>query len=129
MIEKGIRGEMTEIVTEELTADHVGSGLLPVFATPALIALAEQTAWQSISDELDEGQGTVGSHLDIAHLAPTPIGCEVRCETELIEVEGRRLVFTVAVYDDRGKVAEGTHERFIIDNNRFMEKAAAGRTQ
>ena len=123
MIKTGIRGEQTETVREEITAARMGSGELPVLATPAVIALAEKTAWRSVADELEDGQGTVGSRLDIAHIAPTPIGRDVRCETELTEIDGRRLVFAVTVFDDRGKVAEGTHERFIIDNKKFMEKA------
>ena len=123
MLKTGIRGEQSETVREEITAAYMGSGELPVLATPAVIALAEKTAWQSVAGELEDGQGTVGSRLDIAHIAPTPIGRDVRCETELTEIDGRRLVFRVTVFDDHGKVAEGTHERFIIDNKKFIEKA------
>ncbi len=123
MLKTGIRGEQTETVREEITAAHMGSGELPVLATPAVIALAEKTAWKSVANELEDGQGTVGSRLDIAHIAPTPVGREVTAQTELTEIDGRRLVFSVTVFDDHGKVAEGTHERFIIDNKKFMEKA------
>ena len=123
MLETGIRGEQTETVREEITAARIGSGELPVLATPAIIALAEKTAWTSVADELEDSQGTVGSRVDIAHIAPTPVGQDIRCETELTEIDGRRLVFTVTVFDERGKVAEGTHERFIIENTKFMEKA------
>ncbi len=126
-ITKGIQGQKELLVTEEVTAARVGSGLLEVLATPAMIALAEGTAMESVQPLLEEGQGTVGTRIDIAHLAATPVGMTVRCETELIEVDRRRLVFSVRVYDDRELVGEGTHERFIIDNARFLQKAQAKR--
>ena len=124
-MEIGIKGHAEQIVDETVTADTVGSGLLPVFATPAMIALIEKTAWESIADQLEEGQGTVGTKLDIAHLSATPVGMKVRCDSELVEVDGRRLVFSVKVYDEAGKIGEGTHERFIIYNDRFKEKTYA----
>ena len=123
MIEAGIKGFLEREVTQELTAQALGSGLLPVFATPALIALAEETATKSVAAALEQGQGTVGTRVEIAHLAATPVGMKVRCESELTEVDRRRLVFSVAVYDEAEKIAEGIHERFIIDNAKFMEKA------
>ena len=126
MLETGIIGKDEMIVTEENTASAVGSGGLDVFATPSLIALAEKTAFQSVMPYLEEGQGTVGTHIDIKHIAATPVGMKVFCETELIEIDEvkhRRLVFSVNVYDEVEKIAEGTHERFIIDNDRFLEKA------
>ncbi|MBP3708885.1 MAG: thioesterase family protein [Treponema sp.] len=122
MIETGIKGKQEITVTPDVTADKAGSGLLPVFSTPAMIALIEKTAWMSIADKVAEGQGSVGTKLDVAHLAATPIGLRVWCETELREVDGRRLVFEAAVYDEKGKIGEGTHERFIIDNEKFMTK-------
>ncbi len=126
-ITKGIRGQKELLVTEEVTAARMGSGLLEVLATPAMIALAEGTAMESVQPLLEEGQGTVGTRLDIAHIAATPVGMTVRCETELVEVDRRRLVFSVKVYDDRELVGEGTHERFIIDNARFLQKAQGKR--
>ena len=114
------------IVTEENTAKAVGSGGLEVFATPALIALAEKTAYESVVPYLEEGQGTVGTNIDIKHIAATPVGMRVVCETELIEFDAsnpRRLLFSVNVYDEVEKIAEGTHERFIINNDKFMGKA------
>ena len=122
-ITKGIRGQKELLVTEEVTAARMGSGLLEVLATPAMIALAEGTAMESVQPLLEEGQGTVGTRLDIAHIAATPVGMTVRCETELVEVDRRRLVFSVKVSDDKELVGEGTHERFIIDNARFLQKA------
>ena len=122
MIEIGLRGKKTATVTEEYTAEHLLSGLLPVFATPALIALMEYTCSDSVQAELEDGFGTVGSLINCKHLSPSPIGSTVTCESELIEVDGRRLVFSVLAYDDFGEIGSGTHERVIIDNERFMRK-------
>ncbi len=123
MPEIGIKGYQEYVVTEEMSARSLGSGELGVYGTPALIALAEETAWKSVAPRLEEGQGTVGTKLDIAHIAATPVGMKVRCETELTETDRRRLVFSVKVYDEAGLIAEGTHERFIVDNDRFQSKA------
>lgn len=123
MLTKGIKGTKTITVTEENTAKAYGSGELEVFATPAMIALIEQTAWQSVAGELADGEGTVGTKVDVSHSAATPLGMDVRCETELVEVDRRRLVFHAEVFDDAGKVGEGTHERFIIRNEPFLKKA------
>lgn len=123
MLEAGIKGHGEEKVTEELTAARIGSGLLSVYATPALAALIEKTAWESVSAYLEEGQGTVGTKLDISHLSATPVGMTVSCDTVLKEVDRRRLVFSTEVFDEAGKIAEGTHERFIVENKKFEEKA------
>ena len=127
MLSVGIKGNLERTVTEELTAEVLGSGLLPVFATPAAVALAEETAWRSVAGELEEGQGTVGTLMELAHIAATPLGMKVRCETELVEVDRRKLVFTVKIYDEKEKVADGRHERFIIDNAKFLSKAESKR--
>ena len=121
----GIKGQSELIVTEELTAMRIGSGLLPVYATPMMIALIENTAANSVAPFLEEGQGTVGTKVDVAHLSATPIGMRVRVETELTEVDRRRLVFSVRAWDDAGLIGEGVHERFIVDNEKFMRKANA----
>ena len=123
MLETGIKGKEELTVTEEITAKVVGSGGLEVFATPMMIALSEKTALTSIMPYLEEGQSTVGTKIDIAHIAATPVGMKVTCETELIEIDRRRLVFSVNVYDEIEKIAEGTHERFIVDNEKFISKA------
>ena len=123
MLETGIKGVQTETVVPEKTAAAVGSGLLPVYATPAMIALIEGTAAASVAPHLEEGCGTVGISLNVKHMAATPIGMEIRCETELTEVDRKRLVFSAKVYDDTGLVGEGIHERFVIDNEKFMQKA------
>lgn len=123
MIATGIKGTRTVGVTDDNTAEAVGSGTLRVFATPAMIALIEATASLSVAPYLEGGTSTVGTHLDVAHSAATPVGMEVTCETELVEVDRRRLVFSVTVRDPVGEVGSGTHERFIVDDARFMSKA------
>jgi len=123
MLQTGIRGTGETLVTEERTAKSIGSGELPVYATPALIALVEETAWKSVAGLLEPGQSTVGTRVDLAHVAATPLGKRVRCETELTELDRRRLVFSAAVYDEAGKIAEGKHERFIVDSERFLARA------
>ncbi len=125
MLETGIKGEQQVKVVYENSAAAVGSGLLEVFSTPAMIALMEKTASESVQAYLDEGQGTVGTELRIKHLAATPLGMTVRCESELTRVDGRRLIFSVKAYDDAELIGEGEHERFIINNERFMGKAQA----
>jgi len=127
MLSTGIKGAQSVGVTEENTAAALGSGDLPVFATPAMIALIEKTASESVAPYLEMGQSTVGTHLDIAHSSATPIGMTVVCETELIEIDRRRIVFSVRVYDSKGDVGSGTHERFVVDSARFMEKAVLKR--
>ena len=123
MLTTGIKGKLARTVTEELTAKAMGSGELPVFATPAVVALAEECAWKSEAGELEEGQGTVGTRMELSHLAATPLGMTVRCETELVEVDRRKLVFKIEAYDGVDKIAEGRHERFIVDNAKFLGKA------
>ena len=122
-METGIKGKIETVVTEDKTAYTVGSGELKVFATPAMIALIEETAWKSVEEYLEPGEGTVGTKLEVSHISATPVGLTVRCETELVQIDRRRLVFHVEVYDEAGKIGEGTHERFIIQNEKFMKKA------
>lgn len=122
MLEEGIVGNGEVVVTEELTAKTLGSGLLPVYATPAMIALMENTAYMSVADDLDEGYGTVGIRMNVNHVSATPIGMKVTCETKLLTIDERRLVFEVRAYDEVGLIGEGTHERFIINNEKFLKK-------
>ena len=119
----GIKGNRELIVTEELTAKAIGSGELPVLATPAVIAMAEETAWRSVAAFLEPGQGTVGTKLDVEHISATPVGMKVKCETELTEIDRRKLTFSVTVFDEAGVVAKGTHCRFIVENEKFLKKA------
>lgn len=128
-METGTKNTLERLVTEELSARVMGSGTLRVFATPAMIALIEETCWRSIADQLEDGQGTVGTLLNISHVAPTPLGMKVRCESELKEVDGRRLVFEVNVYDECGLIGKGTHERFIITEDKFQKKTDAKKAE
>lgn len=129
MLQPGIKGRQSVVVSEANTAKTMGSGTLEVFATPAMIALIEQTAWTSVAPELEEGQGSVGTSLNVQHLAATPLGMTVTAETELIEVDRRRLVFSAQVFDETGLIGQGTHERFLVDNEKFQAKANAKATK
>lgn len=122
MIEPGIKGHIEQKVTDDLCADKIGSGLVKVFATPMMIALMEQTCNESVTPLLESGQGTVGTHINVSHCSATPVGMRVWCDSELVEVDRRRLVFKVAAYDERGLIGEGLHERFIIDSAKFQQK-------
>lgn len=122
-MEKGIRNTVETVVTDANTAVKMGSGNLRVFATPAMTALIEETAWKSVAPFLEDGQGTVGISLDIKHTAPTPVGMTVRCETVLTGIDGRKLTFETNVYDEKGQIGNGTHERFIINSEKFQTKA------
>ena len=121
----GIKGKKEYVVTKELTAAAVGSGLLEVYGTPYMIALMEETCHTSVGEFLEEGQGTVGISLEIKHTAATPVGMKVWCESELVEVDGKRLVFNVKAFDEAGPIGEGVHQRFIIDNEKFLTKTNA----
>lgn len=123
-LQTGIKGHQEITVTKKDTASVYGSGALEVFGTPAMIALMEKTALKSIEPFLDEGEGSVGTALDVKHTAATPVGMRVICESELIEVDRKRLTFRVTARDEAGPIGEGTHERFVIQNEPFMEKAA-----
>ena len=120
MIEPGITNRLKQTVTDQMTADRVGSGLAQVFATPMMIALMEQTCAESVAPFLPEGQSTVGTHIDVSHCSATPIGMEVWCDSELVEVDRRRLVFSVKAYDTCRLIGEGRHERFLIENAKFQ---------
>ena len=123
-MEAGIKNEKSIVVTDEVTASKVGSGLLPVYATPSMIALMEGTCAESVQPYLAEGEGTVGVAVDIKHIAATPVGMTVRCESLLKEVNGKKLVFEVNVYDEKGLVGTGIHKRAIIINEAFMARLA-----
>jgi fluoroacetyl-CoA thioesterase len=118
----GMRGEATTTVAHENTAAAVGAGGVEVFGTPMMIALMENAAWRAVADELEEGQVTVGTHVNVSHLAATPLGQRARATAELIEVDGRRLVFRVEAYDEHQKIGEGQHERFIVNLQRFLSR-------
>lgn len=123
MLTVGIKGREEVLVSEANSAKSMGSGLLDVFATPAMIALMELTSWKSVAPHMDEGCGTVGTLLNVTHDAATPLGMNVWCESELVEIDGRRLVFEVTAYDEKGRIGGGRHERFIVNNEKFQTKA------
>ena len=112
----GIKGEKKFTVTKDQLACNVGSGLVSVFATPMMIAAIENTAAGSVAGELEEGKTTVGTLVNVSHVAATPEGMEVRIETELTEIapNGKMLTFKVAAYDEAGLIGEGTHQRAIV---------------
>ena len=121
-IEVGIKGRAETVVVQENTAAAVGSGLVPVFATPYMIALMENAAVNALTPYMEENQGSVGTHLDVSHDAATPIGMKVWAEAEVTAVDGKALTFSVTAYDEAGVIGKGTHNRFIITVDRFLAK-------
>lgn len=124
-LEPGLKFSVNYTVTDKDTAAAYGSGGLDVLATPKLVALMENAALNCVKPHLDEGMDTVGTHLDVSHLSPTPVGMKVTAESELIEIDRRRLVFAVKAYDETGLIGEGKHERFIVDMDKFTAKCEA----
>ncbi len=122
-VETGLRGEARLVVTDADTAIALGSGCVPVLATPRIVALCEQAAIAAMKNRLPAGVTTVGMRVQIDHLRPTAVGQEVSAEAVLKHVEGRRLTFSVSVDDERGLVAAGKVTRVIIEIERFMDKA------
>ena len=126
-IEVGIKGRAEDVVREENTAQAVGSGTLPVFATPAMTALMEKAAWTSLVPYLAEGESTVGTKLEITHDSASPLGIKVWAESEVTQVEGKRILLKVTAYDEAGVIGQGIHERFVVTNERFLAKASRKR--
>ena len=122
MLETGIKGQQSEFVTNDKTAAEMGSGTLPVYATPAMIALMEKTAMLSVAAELSEDEATVGTKLEISHLAACGLGARINCESTLTEIDRKRLVFEVCAYEGETLIGKGLHERFIINTVKFMDK-------
>lgn len=122
MLNVGIKGIAETVVSEKNSARTIGSGTLDVFATPAMVALMEEAAWKCVAEQLDPGMGTVGTLMNVKHVSATPLGMKVTAECELTEVDGRRLVFNVQASDEAGVIGTGTHERFIIAEEKFMAK-------
>ena len=127
MIVIGTKCQLHQPVTQELTAAAVGSGALPVFGTPFLCALMENAAMTCLQSFLEEGQGSVGTHLDISHDAPTPIGMKVWAEAEITAVSenGKMVDFAVKAWDESGPIGSGTHTRAIVKNEKFLAKCNA----
>ena len=124
-MEAGIKGRAEIMVSYENTAAKAGSGDQNVFATPWMIGLMEEAAQTSVLPYLEEGQATVGTHLNVSHDAATPVGMKVWAESELIAVEGRKLIFKVEAFDECGSIGKGSHERFIISKEKFMARVEA----
>ncbi len=123
MLNAGLKFCVETVVSAENTAKKMGSGTMDVFATPAMVALMEEAAWKCVASELEPGSGTVGTSMQIKHVAATPLGMRVKAECELVEVDGRRLVFNVFASDEVGEIGSGTHERFIVFEEKFLQKA------
>lgn len=122
MIEPGLKHTSTAVVTEALSARAMGSGDLPVYATPAMTALMENAAMLAVAGELPEGSTTVGGRIEVSHMAPTPIGATVTATATLEKVDGRKLHFSVIAMQGDTVIGEGTHLRFVVDKERFMSK-------
>ena len=120
----GIKGRAEAEVNDQNTAMSAGSGTLPVFATPWMCALMEKASWTAVAPALAQGESTVGTKLNISHLSATPAGLKVWAESEVTAVDGKRIELKVAAYDEKGLIGEGTHERFIVTDQRFLDKAA-----
>ena len=127
MILIGTKGRLEQTVTEDLTACHIGSGVLPVFGTPYMAAMMENAAMTVLQNFLEEDQGSVGTHLDITHDAPTPVGMRVWAEAEITGVSenGRMVDFKVSAWDEKGHIGQGVHTRAIIRNEKFLAKCNA----
>ncbi|MCD7946870.1 MAG: thioesterase family protein [Oscillospiraceae bacterium] len=119
----GTIGRAETIVTTENTADAVGSGLVPVFATPFMVAIMENAAVEACLPGLEDGQGTVGTRINVSHDAATPVGMRVWAEAEVTAVDGKKISLTVTAFDEAGPIGKGTHERYIITVERFLQKA------
>jgi fluoroacetyl-CoA thioesterase len=124
MLTPGLTGTATLVVSREHTAEALGSGLVPVFATPRMVGLMEQAAVAALEGHLEIGQTTVGTWIETSHLAATPVGMSVRAEAVLTAVEGRTLAFRVAAWDAVEKIGEGTHRRAIVSVARFLERVS-----
>lgn len=122
-IEIGDKITLEEAVTDELTAARWGSGSLPVYATPAMVLLVERAAVKLLEGKLDEGMTTVGTNLNISHVSATPVGCKVSCQCHLTEINRKKLEFQVEIMDNKGRIGIGTHERYIVAADSFLENA------
>ena len=118
----GMTGSASALVEREDTAYEVGSGSLLVYATPCMVALMEGAACEAIASAISEDKTSVGTELNISHLSATPVGMEVRAEAEVTEVNGNAITFHVTAYDEAGRIGEGTHKRFLVSTQRFLDK-------
>ena len=121
-LQVGLKFEIEEVVNDSMLASYFQRGFLDVFATPSMIALMEKAALLCVENYLEDGYTTVGSKVDILHLAPTPKGMKVKAVAKLIAIEDRKLTFKAEAYDSFEKIGEGVHERFIVNRERFLNK-------
>lgn len=120
---EGKEREKVFVVSKDDTALVVGSGTLEVLATPRLISMMESVAMNMVQDELETGSTTVGTKVSVNHIAATPVGCGIRVRAIITKVSGRKIEYRLLAYDDVEKIAEGTHERYIVDVARFLSKS------
>ena len=127
MIPLGTSFDLQQIVTQEMTADKIGSGLLPVLGTPFLVAMMENAAMQCLQPYLEEGQGSVGTFMETSHDSPTPIGMKVNVSVEVSNsyAQGKMVEFSIRAFDEGGIIAKATHIRAIVDNEKFLSKCTA----
>jgi len=125
ILKPGFNAGKTDTVSESNTASAYGSGGLGVYSTPAMIALMEGAAVSAVDPHLPQGWSSVGTELNIKHLSATPLGMKVTAKAELISVDGKAMLFKVEAHDEAGKIGEGTHRRFIVENEKFMNRTEA----
>ncbi len=121
----GMTGTASTVVERQDTASEIASGALLVYATPCMVALMECAACEAIAPAIEEGKTSVGIEVNIAHLSATPVGMEVRAEATVTAVDGNAITFSVTAYDEAGKIGEGTHKRYIVAAQRFLDKTYA----
>lgn len=122
MLEKGLSAQSRTTVMRENTAETMGSGDMPVFATPAMVALMENAAMTAVAEALPAGSTTVGSEMNCTHIKPSGMGTEITASAVLTAVEGRKLTFNVGARDAEGMIGEGVHVRYVVDREKFLSK-------
>ncbi len=118
-VEAGLSGQFEYTVSDEMAAGHLG---VKVLSTPSMIALMEISCHKTVEPYLERGQTTVGTYICVNHRAPAPVGAKVRVETELVEVDRRKLVFRVSVYWGEKLLGDGEHHRFVVNEEKFAAK-------
>lgn len=124
-LEPGLQATVERIVTQAHTARALGSGDVDVFGTPAVVAACEEASVLAVQPHLDDGQTTVGTRIELDHVAPTPVGRRVTASAVLDGVDGRSLTFVISATDEAGEIARGSHNRVIVGRERFLETAKA----